>query len=452
VSALLTHPKKPRQLFLLVGDTVVLASLLPLVFEVRADLLGTFGFIETLEGGWLRFVVLILAYLSSFYVFGLYDPPERFYYLRTLSTLTFAALLILAGFGSAAYLVRSLRVGRSVLVAHAVLSVVLLFLWRRVAFALRPLAKGRRILCFGVPAAAVESIRRELRKNGLDHYQVTALSDPGEMDPEAIGAHLQTSHLQVVVNLQRCPEQLVDELLRLRFVKGVDLLDYPAFFSSLTGQVPAERHAVEAVAFDGRLAQFNGLYLRTKRFVDVVVCSLAFIVLLPLMAVIAVAIKLTSPGPVLYRQERIGYLRQPITVLKFRTMVQHAEADTGPVWAKKGDPRVTLVGRFLRRTALDELPQLINVLRGEMSMVGFRPIRAVFEEQAEAEIPFYPLRYAMKPGLTGWSQVMLDDPRTETGPLERFQYDLYYLTNASAQLDLLIILKTFKKLVTLGGR
>ena len=184
----------------------------------------------------------------------------------------------------------------------------------------------------------------------------------------------------------------------------------------------------------------EGLNLAVKRAIDIVVASVALVVLSPLMLAIAVAIKLTSRGPVLYRQERASVGGKRFQILKFRTMVVDAERHTGAVWAVPDDPRVTRIGRFLRRTSLDELPQLFNVLKGEMSIVGPRPERPVLIEKFKDTIPNYMLRHTVKAGITGWAQV--NGWRGNTSLRKRVQYDLYYITHWSVWLDLQIMVMT----------
>jgi len=172
---------------------------------------------------------------------------------------------------------------------------------------------------------------------------------------------------------------------------------------------------------------------------------------LPIMALVAAAVKATSAGPVLYRQERVGLNGHIFTVFKVRTMRQDAEAATGPVWSLRNDARVTPIGRFLRRARLDEIPQLWNVLRGEMSFVGPRPERPSFVEQLTAQIPFYGQRHVVKPGLTGWAQVRYSYGASVEDAIEKLQYDLYYIKNLSFSLDLVIVLETIKTVVLRRG-
>jgi lipopolysaccharide/colanic/teichoic acid biosynthesis glycosyltransferase len=150
---------------------------------------------------------------------------------------------------------------------------------------------------------------------------------------------------------------------------------------------------------------------------------------------------------VLFKQERLGLYQQPFIMYKFRTMIEDAEAQTGPMWTHMDDTRITHVGHILRKTGLDELPQLLNIIKGEMGFVGFRPIRKHFADILAQEIPHYHLRFILRPGVTGWSQVRYDYAGSKEGQLEKFQYELFYLQNASPLLDLFIIIKTLQKAI-----
>jgi Undecaprenyl-phosphate glucose phosphotransferase len=189
-----------------------------------------------------------------------------------------------------------------------------------------------------------------------------------------------------------------------------------------------------------------GLNLVVKRAMDIVLSSFALLLLSPLLAVIALLVKLTSPGPVFYRQERCGLNGETFQMLKYRSMAANAEQQTGAVWARKDDPRRTRFGTFLRRTSIDELPQLFNVLMGDMSLVGPRPERPVFIQQFRKTIPSYNARHCVKAGITGWAQV--HGWRGNTSLRKRVQYDLYYITHWTPWLDLHIMWMTvFRGLV-----
>jgi Undecaprenyl-phosphate glucose phosphotransferase len=183
-----------------------------------------------------------------------------------------------------------------------------------------------------------------------------------------------------------------------------------------------------------------GLNVIVKRAMDIALSLLALLILSPVMAALAVIVKISSPGPIFYRQERCGLNGKPFNMLKFRTMPVDAEKHTGPVWASKDDPRRTRLGAFLRKTSLDELPQFINVLKGDMSLVGPRPERPVFIQKFSKTVPNYMARHCVKAGITGWAQV--HGWRGNTSLRKRIQFDLYYITHWNPWLDIRILCMT----------
>jgi len=190
---------------------------------------------------------------------------------------------------------------------------------------------------------------------------------------------------------------------------------------------------------------------RAKRLLDVLGAGLGLVVTAPLLPLIALLIRMDSPGPAFLVQERLGRMRVPFRCVKFRTMRHDAERATGPTWAALDDPRVTRVGRFLRRSRLDELPQLLNVLRGEMSLVGVRPIRKSFADQLAGHVPFYDLRFLDRPGLTGWAQINQVYPSTLRQQIEKFSYDYHYIRNNSIAFDFYIMLRTIWVVMKMKG-
>jgi sugar transferase (PEP-CTERM system associated) len=198
--------------------------------------------------------------------------------------------------------------------------------------------------------------------------------------------------------------------------------------------------------------RFSKFYHCVKRVFDVFCAVLVIILAAPLIVLIAVGIKLGSPGPILFGQERVGQGGKLFTLYKFRSMRQDAERDTGPVWAREGDGRVTGLGKILRKFHLDEIPQVLNVLRGELSFVGPRPERPCFVNLFRQSIPYYDLRHYIKPGITGWAQVSHGYASSIEDSYEKLQYDLYYIKHLSLRLDLTILLKTLKPELLSSGR
>ena len=190
--------------------------------------------------------------------------------------------------------------------------------------------------------------------------------------------------------------------------------------------------------------------LQLQNIYSFLIALVSLVLSLPIMLLVALGVKLTSTGPVLFRQNRVGLNGKIFTIYKFRSMVVDAEATTGAVWAKKNDPRVTPVGAVLRKTRLDELPQIFNVLRGDMSIVGPRPERPEFVTVLSEQIPFYRQRHVVKPGVTGWAQINHKYGDTVEDTIIKLEYDLYYIKNLSPSLDLYIIFDTLKVMLFSG--
>jgi exopolysaccharide biosynthesis polyprenyl glycosylphosphotransferase len=189
-----------------------------------------------------------------------------------------------------------------------------------------------------------------------------------------------------------------------------------------------------------------------KRLIDIVVSLIVLVAGLPLWILIAILIKIDSRGPVIYKQERVGKDGKIFTLYKFRSMHENAEALTGPTWAMKNDPRVTRVGKILRKLHLDEIPQFVNVLKGDMSLIGPRPERPVFVEKLSKEIPLYRRRLKVKPGITGWAQVKYKYDESIEDVKKKLQYDLFYIENMSLRMDLKIIAYTILHILSGKGQ
>jgi lipopolysaccharide/colanic/teichoic acid biosynthesis glycosyltransferase len=233
----------------------------------------------------------------------------------------------------------------------------------------------------------------------------------------------------------------VDELIHLR-LSGVTVLPAHSFAERVLRRVPISLLRPSDLAVGHRLN--SPLHSAGKRLLDLLLSAVMLFVALPLLAVLAVLIKLDSAGPIFYGQERVGRQGKPYKIYKLRTMRQDAERLSGPVWASQRDPRVTRMGAFLRKTRLDEIPQVIAVLRGDMSFVGPRPERPFFVEQLKAQIPFFGLREAVKPGITGWAQIRYPYGATVEDARNKLEYDLYYVQHQSLFLDLAIAFHTAK--------
>lgn len=277
----------------------------------------------------------------------------------------------------------------------------------------------------------------------------------------------------ISITYEKSPD-LLSSLTRL-YLNGVTVLDMPSFYEFLTRKVPID-HISDTWLFLNSLKGKRKFYCRVKRILDLLLAVVGLIISAPLFLILAAAIKLDSRGPVFYLQDRLGKDGRPFGIIKFRTMINEAEF-LGPCWASDEDPRVTRVGNFLRKWRLDELPQLINVMKGEMSFIGPRPEREVFIREFQKpipeyrsgrragdppgskvlyghreKIPFYSYRLMVRPGITGWAQVMYPYTASLKETKEKLQYDLYYIKNMGLILDFTIFLKTIRIVLFGWGR
>ncbi|MDO9468423.1 MAG: TIGR03013 family PEP-CTERM/XrtA system glycosyltransferase [Thiobacillus sp.] len=278
----------------------------------------------------------------------------------------------------------------------------------------------------------------------VDHARIL---DSEEPLPE-LAARLQISEIVLAVRDRRSGGLPVQDLLRCK-LRGIRVLELSSFFERENGHLQIDSmNASWMILAEGF---HQGIVRDTiKRLFDLVVSAAMLVVTLPIMALAALLIKLESPGPVLYRQERVGQGGNNFTILKFRSMGVDAEKDGKPRWAGQNDSRVTLTGRVIRRTRIDELPQIFNVFFGDMSFVGPRPERPYFVQDLTQKIPYYGVRHTVKPGITGWAQVRYAYGATDEDAMHKLQYDLYYVKNHSLFLDLMILFQTAQ--VVLWGK
>lgn len=313
-----------------------------------------------------------------------------------------------------------------------------------------------RTLVLGTGPLA-DTIVALLRAHPKTYRFVGCLDRPGDGDrrPFVIG---DVKELEAIVAGERIgyvvvamPERrgrLPKESLLACKMSGIRVEDGVAFLEKISGKIPIAGLDPGALIFsDG----FQGPAQATKRAVDILLASFFLLLASPIFLLLPLLITLTSPGPVFYRQERVGWNGRRFTMLKFRSMVQNAESGGAPVWARENDPRVTPLGRLMRQFRLDELPQLLNVLLGNMSFVGPRPERPQFVELLRNIIPYYNLRHTVKPGITGWAQVKFRYGASVEDAAEKLQYDLYYVKHMSVAFDFLIALKTFQAVLFQSG-
>jgi sugar transferase (PEP-CTERM system associated) len=323
-----------------------------------------------------------------------------------------------------------------------------------VYFAPRVVVGARRVLIIGVEAEARE-VARQLRASGGSLGTVVGFYPTTAEAPARIGgtpvlargvsvdnavAELRADQIIVAVKEQRGGGVPMDQLLTCR-IRGIPVLDLAGFYERAHGQVHTDSLKASWLVYGNGFVQ-GRLRTSIKRLFDVLTSLSLLLLAMPVMLATALAIRLDSPGPIFYRQERVGRRGRTFMCIKFRSMRIDAEQDGVARWATKNDNRVTRVGRLIRKARIDELPQLLSVLGGEMSLVGPRPERPSFVDQLKNEIPFYDIRHSVKPGVTGWAQVRYGYGASVEDARRKHQFDLYYVKNHSLFLDMLVLIET----------
>lgn len=342
---------------------------------------------------------------------------------------------------------------------HLVVPVFLLFIVFNCVFpagrkeGCRPAWFSSRLLLVGNGSSA--SMVREIIGNSHGRYLLQRhilCEAPGQDDDVSDLAQVarKTGADALVVSFpERRGTMPVTEIMRCR-MQGIPVMDVPTFYERATRKLYIETITPSWFIFAAGF-RHSGLSRAVKRLFDIVASAIGLVLCAPLFPFLALGIRLDSPGPVFFRQTRTGLGGRSFMLLKFRTMRVDAEAQSGPAWARKHDPRVTAFGRFLRQTRLDELPQLVNVLAGDMSLVGPRPERPEFIRLLQTSIPFYSERHSVKPGITGWAQVRYPYGASVEDALEKLRYDLYYIKNRSILLDMEIVLRTIGVVLSRSG-
>ena len=360
------------------------------------------------------------------------------------------------------YLVPDLALGRGVSALATVVIFASLLTWRLAVDAGDFLRPVRRVLIAGTGVSGVRLVRDILARPELNIKVVGFLDERGErigeslVNPGIIGGvaeirdwvKRERADWVVLAFAERRGVMPTGDLLKLK-LSGIRVEDAHTVYERMTGSVMLERLSPSWLFLsEGFRSDF--LVTFAKRIADVMVSSIALVLVSPLLPLISLAIVLESGRPVLFRQERVGLQGRVFAILKFRSMRKDAEQG-GPAWATRGDIRVTRIGRFLRRYRLDELPQLVNVLRGDMSLVGPRPERPEFVRLLEDQIPFYNERHSIRPGLTGWAQIKYQYGSSVEDTKTKLEYDLFYIKHLSLFLDLAIMFRTVQVVLFARG-
>ncbi|MBN9460794.1 MAG: TIGR03013 family PEP-CTERM/XrtA system glycosyltransferase [Burkholderiales bacterium] len=450
---LFNHYLSLRVLLLTLIEAMVLFQSMVLGFEIR--FLDQSLPLPVLEAG--LFTAVMLLMMTGL---GLYDTQAE-PFRTTVQRLIVAYSLSLMVMSVVFYLFPDTYVGRGVFAVTSVFAVAGVLVIRVMFFRVTDIGlPKRRVMVLGNGEDAEQTIRflhdggrgRTIQYAGL--YPVVAERDTPEGERRFDHEHLlrtvkdlRVSEIVLAVRERRGGVLPLRQLLDCK-LKGVRVMDLTSFYEREMGVLKIDNLRASWLIFSQGFEQ-GLLRDMIKRSFDVAVSLILLTLALPVLLLAILAVVLESGRPVFYRQERVGQGGRPFTIMKLRTMVQDAEKDGQPRWAGQNDARITVVGRILRRTRIDELPQLFNVLRGDMSFVGPRPERPFFVRHLLEDIPYYDVRHSVKPGITGWSQVRYPYGASVEDSLAKLQYDLYYVKNHSLFLDLLILVDTVQ-VVLLG--
>jgi len=423
-------------------------------FRAEADLFLTY------QHGFAKIALVAGVFMMSLYYLDLYEPSafqsRRELFVRLLQALGVGILVLALVY----YIYPDARLGREVFLSGLALLLPTFAFWRNLFFgALRTLQTASRAAILGDSSLANElanamRARPDVGIRLLGYVEHSAVGSSGLRylgTPDELPEIVRREKLrQVIVAMGDRRDRLpVEQLLNLK-ASGTVVRDGNDLFEAVTGKIPLESLRLSWLLFSPgfRPSKFTLIY---KRIFSVVLGALGLLVTLPLMFIIGFIIRIDSPGPIIFRQLRVGKGGKTFFLYKFRSMNHSADADQAYQPAHPDDKRFTRVGRWLRRTRLDELPQLYNILRGDMHFIGPRPFVPEQEEHFAADIPFYSYRWSVTPGATGWAQVNGGYCSTREDNIQKLAYDLFYIKNLSLGLDFLIILKTIKILLLTRG-
>ncbi len=445
-------PKKKLLLFF--GDIIPIAYFLSLVIRFGVK---DYSLLKPSLGG----LFLVMCYIFIFYIADLYEFDRTFksvrYIFRFITAIVISAIITLGAF----YFIPKLWFGRGVFVISNVLIGVFTYLWRLLfEFIFRNVLYVTKNVVILGSDNIMGFLAKDIELHGpykIKGYVCEKLSNHTDCNGKGVlGTYkelleiVDKESIDIVVISATHLENT--ELLKYAVdckMKGVAVVDMPAFYEEITGKVPVELindlWFVTPPISGVKKSIYN---LKVKRVLDIVFSVIGLTLSIFITIPVAILIKLESKGPIFYRQKRVGLNNQIFECIKFRSMTVDAEKN-GAVWASKNDSRVTKVGKIIRKLRIDEIPQMWNVLKGEMSFIGPRPERPEFVDILVKKIPYYNIRHSVKPGITGWAQVCYPYGASEDDALEKLKYDLFYIKNLSFFLDFQILLKT-AKVVILG--
>lgn len=444
-----------RTVVLILGETAIVCASFIAAAIIRLG--PDASLVLDYEYGLYKVLAIAAVALVCFYCFDLYDaervPAGGETFFRLLVVLGVIAFLLAA----ISFFLPNFLLGNDIFLLGLFILTVSLIVWRWAFLWLisRPFLR-ERVYVMGSGERArrlVESLRAR-PDLGLEVVGWAGATGNGSLTREQLASQLMglreknaVDHIIVAMSDGR-GKMPVRELLDLR-LSGIKVDDATGLLEKISGKIEVHELNPSWLLFSEGF-RLNSSFLFARRMVSFFLALIGLIICIPLIPIIAVAIKLSSPGSVFYRQKRVGLRGRPFNCCKFRTMKANAEADTGATWAADDDPRITRVGKFLRKVRLDEIPQMWNVLKGEMGFIGPRPERPEFVSSLSEQIPYYNLRHIIRPGITGWAQIRYKYGNTLEDSRQKLQYDLFYIKNLSIGLDFWVLVQTLK--VILLGR
>ena len=452
-------PVRSAICFIIEGGIIILSVLSGFLFIKAIGRAGEITLVDVL----IRGVVVAVFCQSCMYMLDLYDLRQSPSWGELFFSLVFAVGIVCIGIGMISYIHPRFGIEGEMYYITILFVACLLLVWRAsFAYYLENISPRETVLIVGTGQAARQMGNEILGSKQLGLKLVGFIGETdGENGTEAIDGSMVLGGYNVIPDIvrekkvkkvvvaidERRGGSPVGELLDIK-VRGCEVVEWQPFFERLSGRIPIDNLSPSFFIFNEGFRKSRTLLI-PRRIVSQVLSFFAIILLSPVFLIVGILIKLDSPGPVIYSQERVGQYGKVFRIYKFRSMRKDAEKDGAPRWASKDDARITRFGRIIRGLRFDELPQLFNVLIGDIDLVGPRPERPEFVEKLQKIIPYYSLRHTLKPGLTGWAQVMFMYSGSIEESKEKLQYDLFYIKNMSLKLDLLIMFRTFK-IVLLG--
>jgi exopolysaccharide biosynthesis polyprenyl glycosylphosphotransferase len=411
-----------------------LALFIALLAESRTEVLGSF------QSHFLPFTIILLLWLLVFYIGELYDF-RHFKNFVELSKIFFVVFLVCVGLAIGFFYLTADFFG--IAPKTNLLLVIIIFGALGLAarlFASRNLAKYKTKAFFIKPEKEAANLIEYLKNNAQLGYEPVVITEISGLKAD-LADTIQERAITIILPAHLLASEEITKMIYENLGENIDVVINEELHETIFRKLPASE--LNEAWFLKNIARPK-TYAKLKYFCEPFFAAIIFIILLPLLLLVAILVKLTSPGPIIYAQRRVGRGGKIFVLYKFRTMIKDAERE-GPKWAATKDTRVTPVGRFLRHAHLDELPQLINIIKGELSFVGPRPERPEFVEELKRQIPFYNIRHLGKPGIAGWAQLNYKYGASVEDAARKLEYDLFYLKNNSLILDFVIILKTLKR-------